>query len=167
MTILRCNVRGINNPCKDFSIREMINKEKVEIVGLIETKLLQSTRHKVNSEWGNNPVDFLPANAIGNCGGGVLVLWNPEFFSLDNSLLGNRWIIIEGLIKPFDWRCSIVVVYGGYTLEQQTHIYSDISQIKNSLTSPIIILCYFNQILQISERKGKTWENQGMRAFRS
>lgn len=99
MNLICCNVRGINNPSKDYGIRDMINKEKAQIVGLVETKLMQCTKQKVHSLWGNSPVEYKVSNAIGNASGGLLLMWNPEFFTSTNHQIGGRWIIIEGMLK--------------------------------------------------------------------
>lgn len=105
MNLTSCNVRGINNPAKDCSVRELISKEKAQIVGLVETKLLQCTRQRVQSLWGNYPVEFMASNAVGNSSGGLLLMWNPEVFIPTSHYIGRRWIIVEGTLKVYDWRC--------------------------------------------------------------
>lgn len=136
---------------------------------MVETKLLECTRQKINSLWGNCPVEYLAANALGNSSGGVLVTWNPELFSSCNNYIGERWIIVEGFIKPCNWRCVVAIVYGGHTVVKQNQIYSEISQARYIVTSPFLILGDFNQVqvLQISDRRVMTQENKGMRDFKS
>lgn len=167
MNLICCNVRGINNPSKDYCIRDMINKEKAQIVGLIETKLLQCTKQRVHSLWGNSPVEYRVSSAVGNSSGGLLLMWNPEFFTSINHHIGGRWIIIEGIMKEYDWRCSIAIIYGGHSADEQIQIYSEFNHTKTELTSPMMLMGDFNQILQISERREMVHETQGMRAFKN
>lgn len=161
MSFLSCNVKGINNFNKDAIIREMISKRRIEILGLTETKLLHVNSQRINSIWGNNPFAYLVANAASNCSGGVILIWNPDFFILKTSFIGERWIIAEGILSPFGWDCSIRIIYGGHIVADQSQIYAEIDQIKNFLTSPHLptpSLCDFNQILLVSERKNQVYD---------
>lgn len=60
----------------------------------------------------------------------------------------------------------LALIYGGHSAEEQGQIYAEISQAKTELTTPLMLIEDFNQVLQVSERRGMAYENQGMRAFR-
>lgn len=76
-------------------------------------------------------------------------MWNPDFCTSINSLVGERWVMLEGLYKLCDWTCTIVVVCRGYSLDDQRLIHLEVNQAKNIFNSPLMIPGYFNQVLQI------------------
>lgn len=166
MNLICLNVRGVNNPIKDETIRNLINKAKAEFVGLVETKLLQITPIKVSSLWGNRPVQYVNVNAINNCSGGLIMMWNPSVFNMTRSYQGSRWLILSGTLVSVNWDCAFGLVYGEHQTNEQLQIYNEISNVLNTLSCPILITGDFNQIAHVNERKNQLYDSVGIRNFR-
>lgn len=56
MNILAWNIRGINSYNKDRSIRGLIKKKKVDIVGLTDTKYINIDKFRIASLCGGRAV---------------------------------------------------------------------------------------------------------------
>lgn len=165
MIFLSWNVRGINNPLKDNSIKSEIIKNKAKFVGLTETKLLDCPQTKVSSLRGNKPVNFEAAHALSSNSGGLLLMWNPSYFHSHSCIKGNRWIVVIGNIIPLQWRCAIGLIYDEYSTENQNLMYSELSSAMTEISDPIMLFGDYNQILYINERKNQSIETTGMRNF--
>lgn len=100
MIFLSWNIRGINNPLKDSTIKSEIIKNKAEVVGLTETRLSVCSQSKVSALWGNRSVNFEVANVVSNNSGGLLLMWNPDYFQASRCIKGARWMIIIGCMVP-------------------------------------------------------------------
>lgn len=70
-------------------------------------------------------------------------------------------------IVPLQWSCAIGVVYGGYSTENQTLLYSVLSSTMAEISVPIMLFGDYNQILNMCERKNQSYETTGLRNFRS
>lgn len=144
MLLLSWNDRGINNPIKDIIINSLILILKVEIVGLIETKLLNFTPSRVSTLWGNRHVSYLIANVVHNSSGGLFLMWNPNHFQLTRSYQGVRWIMAGSKLTSCNWDCDVGLVYGGHIVVDQSMIYNKLSAIIQTLHCPLLLICDFN-----------------------
>lgn len=63
MNILTWNVRGINNPSKDITIRKTVISNHIDVLRLTEIKLHEVSRVKVASLWSNSNFDYICENA--------------------------------------------------------------------------------------------------------
>lgn len=97
----------------------------------------------------------------------LICVWNPDFFEATNTLKESRWIILEGKLVLFNWKCTIGVIYGGYTVKEQQLIYNEINTALAATTEPILFMGDFNQVLDIFERRGQTLESVGTINLRS
>lgn len=90
MNLITWNVRGISNPFKDSTIKNLLSKNRATLVGSIETKLQEISINKINSLWGNSDHKFLASNATATCSGGVLLICDLGIFYVTKSIQDQR-----------------------------------------------------------------------------
>lgn len=76
MNILSWNIKGLCNPRKDTMLGNLVSEHKIEMLGLIETKLKQVDRPRVASIWGSSNFDFLWCYTIDLHSGDLILIWN-------------------------------------------------------------------------------------------
>lgn len=89
-------------------------------------------------------------------------IWNPDSIKATSVCKRIRWIILNGMILLRNWRCTIGVVYGGYSIKEQQVIYTEINQAIEAFTDPVLLMGDYNQILNVLKRRGQVNENNGM-----
>ncbi|XP_057453712.1 uncharacterized protein LOC130745452 [Lotus japonicus] len=89
MKIISFNVRGLGSSGKIRVIREMLAREKVDMVCLQETKLVVVDQRLCSQVWGDYSCEWR-AIAATNGGGGLLCVWNAMAFNLVQCVEGSR-----------------------------------------------------------------------------
>ncbi|MCH81287.1 hypothetical protein A2U01_0002072, partial [Trifolium medium] len=110
MIVCSWNVRGLGGRVKKQKLRQLIFRQKVEVMAVQETKL-EVVDHKFCARlWGGDLVGWRCAPAIGRSGG-ILTLWDSTKGSCVSSFHGQGYlgVCLEwGLKKTM---CLIVNVY--------------------------------------------------------
>ncbi|GLT34790.1 hypothetical protein SLA2020_092860 [Shorea laevis] len=81
------NVKGLGGNKKRRELREMIVKEKYDVVFIQETKLYSSDERLGRIIWGSSEFDWIVKLAIKNSGG-ILCLWNQNSIKVQNKFEG-------------------------------------------------------------------------------
>lgn len=81
MKIISWNIKGLGNPSKSFSIKEVLTKFKADIIMLQETEKPVIDRKCFQTVWGSRNRDwvFTPA---GGSSGGMQIGWKKNQFEL-------------------------------------------------------------------------------------
>ena len=98
MKIISLNIRGVGGALKRNYIRDLINREQVDMVCLQETKCSEFSREKVCLLWGTNEVEWVENKAT-NKAGGVLTMWSNKWFQLSSFVNGRNFTVLEGFWK--------------------------------------------------------------------
>lgn len=77
--ILSYNVRGLGGRVKREVIRQIIQKEEVDVVCIQESKLTKFDSKVCNEVWGDKEVEWREVEAI-NRAGGVFIMWGKGNF---------------------------------------------------------------------------------------
>lgn len=87
MLILNYNVRGLGSRVKVRAIRDLIVREKVDMVMIQETKLQEVNQRRCNTIWGDSNCEWRCSPAV-NSAGGLLCIWRKDAFTLLNCTIG-------------------------------------------------------------------------------
>lgn len=162
--LIAWNVKGMCNTNKDNRIKELIKQKKPSIVGLVKTKLESIERSRLLNLWGNTDVDFVVAKSLGYSGG-LILTWDREMFSTSRTFIGKRWLAYMGHFCTNMRECAVVLIYGGYTTQEQVDIYLELNELRANFDCPTLIMGDFNQVTHFTERKGHTRDSNGIRIF--
>jgi len=160
------NVRGFGNDQKKSMVKRLIRSEKLDLIGLTETKVQELNAWDMKRCWGNYTADWEQVTARQNSGG-ILITWNQQSFTKLNSFAMQRWLCIVGEIIENKTKCVFCVVYAPNSHGERQKVWDQLRRIKAHFQIPWIIMGDFNEVLHIHERRGTTELTQGMREFHS
>ncbi|MED6197560.1 hypothetical protein PIB30_057554 [Stylosanthes scabra] len=122
------------------------NSDDDEVLNRVaDKKLVYKKRGELRQKrlWDGMRWDYVgPVNASG----GILCVWNEDFFTCNSIQKSDRWIVAKGRIVEKDFECAICVIYGPLLREQLSEVYGEVGV-------PILIGGDFNEISDASERK--------------
>jgi hypothetical protein len=142
------NVRGLNSPLKQHEVVSLMRKNKVDVCGLVETKLASSAvsfMHKFRlRNW-----EFL-SNVTATNNARILVFWNPSTIKVELiDLTAQRLHVnISSLVNQYTFVATFV--YGYNTVIARRALLDDLQ--KWSSNSPWIILGDFNSLLSQEDK---------------
>ena len=154
MNSLFWNIRGIGKGEKIVTIRNLVDRHKVSILGLVETKHKRSIKSRIKRMWGNDIYDMCEVYASEANGGGLVAIWDTTILRVTNKLYGDRWILLEGCIINANFDCTIGVIYGPNDRAGRFHVFSELKSVISNVNKPTLLLGDFNAILHSWERIG-------------
>lgn len=156
--------KGVASRVKRRSIKEMVSKEKVDMILIQETKLEVVDSKVCATIWGDENCAWQVVPAV-NRGGGILCIWRDGAFQLDEVRLGHGFIGLVGTWENQNQTCAIVNVYSPCNMDGKRVLWEALLEWKsNSSIQAWCIAGDFNAVRSAEERRGKsTDEAQGRR----
>ncbi|XP_068498242.1 uncharacterized protein [Phaseolus vulgaris] len=154
MKIISLNIRGVGGALKRNYIRDLINREQVDMVCLQETKCSEFSREKVCLLWGTNEVEWVENKALNNAGG-VLTMWSNKSFQLSKFVNGRNYTVVEGFWKRENGaHVTIVNIYSSGSLREKKELWNEVGGFRQGqLSKAWCIIGDFNSIRRQEERK--------------
>ena len=165
MNCLFWNIRGIGKGEKTVSIRSIAEKNKVSLMGLVETKHRKSFQPRLKRLWGNDEYDFCEVLASDTNSGGLIAVWDNQTFTVSVKHKGSRWILIEGCINSHNFECCVGVFYGNNDRRGRLAMFEEFKDKAENINKPILVLGDFNVTLHPGERTGAATSIRSMRDF--
>ncbi|XP_016164997.1 uncharacterized protein LOC107607576 [Arachis ipaensis] len=146
--------RGLGGIGKLSMVKELKTKQKLNMLGLVESKMLVVTKFNVVRIWWNDAVGWEYVGSEGTSGGLVL-MWDIMLFRMNNCYKGERWLCIEGVLLKNDFPCAFCLVYGAHNRAEKLVVWEELSFIAGVCQVPICYMDDFNEVIQVEERKGQ------------
>jgi len=166
MKIGSWNVRGFGADRKKSMVKEIIRTEKLDLIGLVETKHTEVTQWEMAKCWGKVEFDYSHVMATQNSGG-IIVTWNHEAFTVGNSFASSRWLCLVGIFQQLKISCALCVVYAPTDHNERMKTWDQLRYMKAIVGVPCIIMGDFNEVMEPSERKGAAGYTTGMRELQN
>ena len=99
-------------------VKDLRNKFRLNMLGLIETKRQIVTRFDVVKIWGNGCAGWEYVESDG-ASGGLLLMWDEMSFKVNNCYKGEIWLCVEGVILKNSFNCAFFFIYGAHTREKK------------------------------------------------
>lgn len=130
MKIISWNVKGLGKLSKNFSIKEILGKYKVDIVIFQETKKHSIDKLCFRSFWGGRNIDWVFSPADG-AAGGMLIRWKTELFDIQATEQGifSLSIKISNRDNWFSWWLSCI--YGPSTNKDKEEFWIELNDLGN------------------------------------
>lgn len=167
MKILTYNVRGLGSSVKKKELKEIINKHKIELCCVQETKLESISELECKAVWGDDKFGWDYREAEGRAGG-ILSIWDSEVFSCLSSWHMNGALIVNGFWGQECVQCCIINVYAPCLLSEKEGLWDRLNcVISQSGFSCLCVTGDFNSIRRESEREGRGMviNNRDIRSF--
>ncbi|CAM8932748.1 unnamed protein product [Rhodiola kirilowii] len=161
MHIISWNVRGANGDKKKRMIRKLRNMHKPDMVFLQETKMVGMVEKSVNELWGNEQVRWSAADVVGRSGG-LMIMWNPEFFQCLAETKGRGFIHVKGKVISESKVVEInyLNVYAPVAEKDKLLLWEELTEVRNASEGGWIIGGDFNAVLYEEERRGSTFNSK-------
>ncbi|XP_039054282.1 uncharacterized protein LOC120196577 [Hibiscus syriacus] len=138
---------------KISKLRKFIWIYRIEMVLLQETKKEDLKDIEISSFWCNDDFDFRFSKAMGKSGG-ILSVWDKSRFQILDSLITDRFILIEGKYAPHDLSFSVMNVYAHCEVSEQVIVWSAIVEVRRKSKNRWFMAGDFNAIRSNNERSG-------------
>lgn len=111
MKLLSINSWGGLNDWKQCWIREIIKKERLDVIRIQETKCVNFEESFIRTLWGSVDYGFTfnPSNGLS---GGTLIIWNPSSFSKDGVLSDPHFLGVFGSWNGINEKVFSINIYG-------------------------------------------------------
>ncbi|XP_028125261.1 uncharacterized protein LOC114322196 [Camellia sinensis] len=163
MKLLSWNIRGIGRPAKRRKIRKLLLDKTIDMVLLQETKQSSTNILWVKSIWPRDKFEFMAVDAEG-LAGGLICIWDPDFFHLSDCCCTRSFILLSGKIQnSFD--CVIINIYASNDVVRRKELWVTLLNLKHSFPKPWCLGGDFNEIRTVGERIGVSCRDRGMKEF--
>lgn len=163
MKILSWNVRGLGRADRRRRIKEFLRLKNMDMVLLQETKRSSIDRSVVRSLWPSDSVEYMEVDAEGSARG-ILCICNPMTFSLQECCCSRNFILLAGIMHSFI-NCAIGNIYASNEDLNRRRLWDILSNLKTIFSSPWCLGGDFNEVKNISERKGYIRRDRGIYEF--
>ena len=161
--MLKClsiNINGIGFDFKRNWIKEIIRKNRVNIVGIQETKSESLQDFDVFAIWGNKNVGWETSPSVGNSGG-LITMWDPKHFEFNSANHHRNYSIIMGTLKSIKYPCGFINTYAPQEDRRKRELWANLQNIITSDPDRCwIITGDFNEVRTSGERCGSTFSQQ-------
>ncbi|KAJ4842300.1 hypothetical protein Tsubulata_011275 [Turnera subulata] len=110
-------------------------------------------------------LDFVVVDSVG-ASGGLLCMWDGDFFNCTRRAQGTRWIAVEVFLVQAKVTVTIVCVYAPVDLTERLNLWGELVTLKQSFGSPWLVVGDLNEILVSWERKTGRVCARGVAALR-
>ncbi|XP_028091886.1 uncharacterized protein LOC114292178 [Camellia sinensis] len=163
MKILSWNVRGLGRADRRQRIKEFLSQKYVDMVLLQETKRSCMDESGVRSLWPIDSVEFMEVGADGSAGG-LLCVWDPLIFSLKECRCFRSFILLAGIMHS-SINCVICNIYAPNEDLNRRKLWGILSNLKSIFPNPWCLGGDFNEVKNISKRKGCVRRDRGIGEF--
>ena len=148
MVIYSWNIRGLNNPLKQYKVVSLMKKHKMDMCGLLETKLTSSRvacMHRLRLRYWQ----YL-TNADATSTARIVVFWNLATVKVNLIASFEQALnfFVSSLISQFSF--MITFVYGFNTISARRSLWGDLRRWNSSY--PWMVLGDFNSVLSSADK---------------
>ncbi|GJW76517.1 RNA-directed DNA polymerase, eukaryota [Tanacetum coccineum] len=150
---------------KDW-VKELCVKNKVNFVGLQETKMGSIDLSSVRSCWGNSNFDYVHSDSVGNSGG-ILCIWDPNSFRRSSFTRSDYFVIVRGVWLKSGIDLMIVVVYAPQEAKEKRMLWDYLAHVSNQWVGKLVMMGDFNEVRYKSDRYGSNFNAHDAEIFNS
>ncbi|GJV26981.1 RNA-directed DNA polymerase, eukaryota [Tanacetum coccineum] len=150
---------------KDW-VKELCTKNKVNFVGLQETKMEAINLFDVRACWGNANFDCVHSDSVGKSGG-ILCIWDTSSFSRSSVTVSDYFVIIRGVWLKSGMDLLIVVVYAPQEAKEKRMLWEYLVHVSNQWKGEIVMMGDFNEVRYKADRFGSNFNAREADIFNS
>ncbi|GJR98337.1 RNA-directed DNA polymerase, eukaryota [Tanacetum coccineum] len=166
MNFMSLNVQGLAQKAKKDWVKELCVKNKVNFMGLQETKMRSIDLSSVRSCWGNSNFDYVHSDFVGNSGG-ILCIWDPNSFRRSSFTRSNYFVIVRGVWLKSGIDLMIVVVYAPQEAKEKRMLWDYLAHVSNQWVGKLVMMGDFNEVRYKSDRYGSNFNAHDAEIFNS
>jgi exonuclease III len=130
------NIRGVGGRVKRRKVRELVRREKIELLALQETKLGSIDHALCCRLWGGDNVAWRCNPTLGRSGG-LLLLWDMNKGKLIESFQGQGFLGVYLEWGPQKKKCVIINVYAPCNLVVKRQLWVELLVARNTYVAEV------------------------------
>ncbi|XP_074288431.1 uncharacterized protein LOC141613588 [Silene latifolia] len=150
MIISSWNIRGFNDPIKQQEVRGYLSTNKIEVFGLLETRVKYNNSAAISKRFASFSV---LNNYSHHYNGRIWVFLNPSLVTIISSKVHDQLIHLELLHHISNKVVHVTFVYGSNDGDDRKALWDELRQLHNTATN-WILMGDFNIVRDIEERVG-------------
>ena len=81
-------------------------------------------------------------------------------------MVAQRWVCVFGKFLKKNFACAVCVVYAPNSQRDRLELWNTLREFRQQLTSPLLLMGDFNEVVLIEERRNASQLTTGMTEFR-
>ncbi|PWA86943.1 RNA-directed DNA polymerase, eukaryota [Artemisia annua] len=165
MNFLSLNIRGIKDPGKPRWVNQLKSNHHINFMCIQETHRPDGHSLFPHNFWGNYNFchDFIPSSGIE--GRSILSMWDPSFFTLQDTRKSNHYLLTTGHINGISTPCNIVNIYAPHNFGAKVNLWNELTTLIDHTSGLWVLLGDFNAVRTPSERKNSQFVDSCANAF--
>ncbi|KAK8630862.1 hypothetical protein V6N13_079633 [Hibiscus sabdariffa] len=161
------NVFTIGKASPKFPPSKHSNRSSEARMTLEESKLQVVDERSRKSLCGRNSILNILYSPSAGAAGGLITIWDPNFFHVEASTIEPGYISILGTISLFNLKCLLINIYAPNDNGRRQEYFSSISSLIMQAKVPVLLGGDFNTVRGLEEKKGVSVQRGAMAAFSS
>ncbi|EOY16579.1 Uncharacterized protein TCM_035385 [Theobroma cacao] len=145
--------RGLGRGEKKRALRKLLRIEKPSMVFIQETKIETVSRNLFSRLWNGEEIVGKVVEADGRSGG-IISLWQKNFFELEVCKMERNFLMIIGRVKGIDAKCGFINIYAPNDEGKRRDLWIELSELMNNTKVWWILRGDFNTVRFEEERIG-------------
>ncbi|KAL4278435.1 hypothetical protein GQ457_03G038090 [Hibiscus cannabinus] len=163
--IISWNVRGLDKLEKRLAVKRLLRNSKTKLLFIQETKKQVVDSRLFGQLCGHNfNGGHLFSPSVG-AAGGILSIWNLDFFVCESNRVTQHFVALMGKIIPADFNCMVINVYAPNSVTERLGVFNELKQLIEVINLPVILGGDFNEVLSLEERVGVNTHKKGIKDF--
>ncbi|KAJ9536053.1 hypothetical protein OSB04_un000779 [Centaurea solstitialis] len=164
MKVLSINCRGLGAIGKKDWIKQIVSKEKPDLVGIQETKLASLDSSQISSLWGGDDGRFTCSSSQGSSGG-LVTIWDPKKFTCSQVYQEEDMLAVIGSWSSMEGLFGFINIYAPNSTVQRRGTWERLLHILSNDSIRWCIFGDFNEVRDPSERLNSVVNFYGMQDF--
>ena len=105
--------------------------------------------------WGKNVVQGEFASSVG-ASGGLITLWEEDFFEVESKIISQRYILLVGVLKLLKLKCEFGNIYAPNYHGEKQLLWEELVILLSNMVLPWCLGANFNIVRRPDEKIGVT-----------
>ncbi|KAL4348556.1 hypothetical protein GQ457_17G007420 [Hibiscus cannabinus] len=131
-----------------------LQESKISIVNPVLERRLMCKRYR--------QIISSPSNGAS---GGLISIWDDDVFTIEKSIVHDRWILLIGTLIPFKLKIGLINIYAPNVASERRCFFDSLKNQIRTMGLPMIIGGDFNAVLSQEEKVGSSFDTQSAMVF--
>ncbi|KAJ0901627.1 putative RNA-directed DNA polymerase [Helianthus annuus] len=164
MNFVSININGVTDRRKGLWIRKIKRQVKADFVGIQETHQAGLSDFAIRSFWDRSNMCAAAVDSVGRSGG-LLSIWNPDVFTVDQVVKNQRFLLLSGVLSGVDGRVNVIKLHAPNDPVNRRSLWADLLELIGQSMELWILLGDFNDVRSEEERVNWRFDRGAMEAF--
>ncbi|GMJ09856.1 hypothetical protein HRI_004654800 [Hibiscus trionum] len=165
-SIISWNIRGLGRSEKASAVRRLFLQKKPKILFLQETKMQVFSISLFRRLGVKHDLDKIFSPSEGSAGG-LMCVWDKDFFSVSDKVVARRFIALFGQIKGSQVPYGFLNIYGSSVESEKASFFTELKSFMENYQVTWVLGGDFNAYLSAEEKIGISVNRISIEVFKS